>query len=92
MMSESPGNCTICGKFFKYPQQHARNIHDQYRRKPTAKAIVAMKENAATARQALEVQRAGPAASNGAPSKFQVLPFVVLEDQDGHVWIAEKIR
>jgi hypothetical protein len=89
-MAETPGNCAECGKFFKYPLQHARSVHGRYRRR--AKAIVAMQENAATARHALEVQRVAGNGSGSPPSKFRVLPFVVLEDQDGHVWIAEKIR
>jgi hypothetical protein len=40
-----------------------------------------------------EVQQARPTESPVPTEQtFRVMPFVVLEDQDGHIWIAERIK
>ena len=48
-MAETPGNCEVCGKPFKFPRQHERTQHKHYRNKRRtrrpSKALVKVESN-----------------------------------------------
>jgi biotin operon repressor len=90
--------CRVCGKPFteKYVYTHERRMHN-YRGGKTGK--VRRNPSETPVGEVIDfrppsTQTAAPLISpNGATKQaFTALPFVVLEDQDGALWIAEKIR
>lgn len=76
----SPGTCSVCGKRLKAIRLHERTAHGIYKRGPKAAALPAV--------VAPEV------VNNGKPKPltFKPMPYVVLESNDGGVWLAERIR
>jgi hypothetical protein len=103
----TPRPCEICGKVYRNAAQHERNVHDHFHRGPRAAeserrlrqqrqagiARAAKAAKAAERSQALEVtQPPEPTNGHAGPGTFKLMPFVVIEDDDGGIWIAERIR
>ncbi len=87
--SES-GICQECGKYIKYVRQHERLIHSIYvRPRPNSKVKTIVP--AVPSQELVPVVR--KIETNGKPSTFrQVEGFMIIEKDDGSIWMAEKIR
>jgi hypothetical protein len=83
------GSCRVCGKHIKFVRQHERSKHGIYvqpRRTSNVKTI-ASKELVPVTPVVRKIE------TNGKPSTFkQVEGFMLIQKDDGSIWMAEKIR
>jgi hypothetical protein len=80
---EAKVRCPDCPKSFSptYLPQHRRDIHKKFIRP------------ARTKRAAELVPVPAPVVNGSAlPTFVRMSPALMLEDQDGHIWIAERLR
>ena len=92
--------CVKCGNYYQSTgiYTHMRNAHGIYGGKSSIEALRRDPE-AKVPTLSTRVQphhqgfvKSTPTTRSTQPSDFPILPFVVLEDGNGSIWIAEKIR
>jgi hypothetical protein len=94
--------CSECGRSYQVPYlyHHLRRAHGIFggrsgtlrrdKRSKRQKAAPVVPEVVEPSKALVSTN--GHVAAPGAGLKFKVMPFVVLEDQNGGTWLAERLR